>query len=67
MNQRDIASVVVARRKALGLTQAELADLAGMSRATLSALENAAEDRGVTMSTLLTVLSVIGLSLRVDP
>ncbi len=38
-----------------------------MSRATLSALENAAEDRGVTMSTLLTVLSVIGLSLRVDP
>ena len=67
MNQREIASVVVARRKALGLTQAELADLAGMSRATLSALENAAEDRGVTMSTLLTVLSVIGLSLRVDP
>jgi transcriptional regulator with XRE-family HTH domain len=67
MNQLDIASAVVARRKALGLTQAELADLADMSRATLSALENAAEDRGVTVSTLLTVLSVLGLSLRIEP
>jgi transcriptional regulator with XRE-family HTH domain len=67
MNQLDIASAVVARRKALGLTQAELADLADMSRATLSAVENAAEDRGVTVSTLLTVLSVLGLSLRIEP
>jgi len=67
MDEIDVSSSIVARRKALGLTQAQLAQLAGVNRGTVSALENLAETRGVTVKTLLAALGVLGLTLHVEP
>jgi transcriptional regulator with XRE-family HTH domain len=62
----DIGKEIAARRKAQRLRQADLASRAGVSRATLEALENgrAAE---IGYSKLARILSALGLELRLGP
>jgi len=61
----SIGNQIAERRKELKLTQAELSRKAGVSRATLDALENGrAGELGVTKLTKL--LAALGLELRVQ-
>ncbi|HEU0206296.1 MAG TPA: helix-turn-helix domain-containing protein [Pseudolysinimonas sp.] len=64
MNEAELGAFVTARRKRLKLNQAELARLADISRSALSALENGAGPRGATITTLLAVISVLGLCIE---
>jgi transcriptional regulator with XRE-family HTH domain len=60
-----IGKQIADRRKALKLTQAELSRKAGVSRATLEALENGrAGELGVTKLTKL--LAALGFELRIQ-
>lgn len=60
----ELSSVVKQRRTEMGLTQAALADLAGLSRATVNDLEQGKlENLGVTRAEQL--LNVLGMSLGV--
>jgi len=65
MNETDIGELVALRRRRLNLNQTDLARLANISRSALSALENGTRTRGATIATLLSVLSVLGLTLEV--
>jgi transcriptional regulator with XRE-family HTH domain len=56
---RDLAEDLVTWRKLRGLTQAQLADRAGISRDTLSRLESGAG--GVGLETLVRTLRALGL------
>ncbi len=56
---RELADDLVTWRKLRGLTQAQLADRAGVSRDTLTRLESGAG--GVGLETLLRVLRALGL------
>lgn len=60
----EIAARVRRERKARGLNQAELADLAGVGRRFVSELENGKES--VRLREVLRVLAVFGLTLQVD-
>jgi transcriptional regulator with XRE-family HTH domain len=66
---RGVADDLTTWRKLRGLTQAQLADRAGVSRDTLARLERG--DGGVSMEKLLRVLRVLGildsLSAALDP
>ncbi|MBX3196103.1 MAG: helix-turn-helix transcriptional regulator [Microbacteriaceae bacterium] len=55
-----VGSQLAAWRKLLGYTSAQVAERAGISRPTLSKLENG--DPGVTMQTLLAVARALGVS-----
>lgn len=60
----DIGSQIRAERKRRKLSQAELAKLLGMSRSTISQIENGTvQDVGVRK--LIRILEVLGLELRV--
>lgn len=59
----DVAEVVRSRRRALALTQVEVADLAGVGVRFVHELERA--DSGVRLDKLLAVLEVLGLVLEV--
>jgi y4mF family transcriptional regulator len=63
MKMSELARDVRARRKDLGLTQPELADLAGCSPRFVRALE--AGKATVQLDKLLAVLDVLGLELEV--
>ncbi|MDQ7743217.1 helix-turn-helix transcriptional regulator [Hydrogenophaga pseudoflava] len=66
MNLADIGQLVQARREALGLSQARLARLAGLSRATINQLENGSlVDLGAAK--LLALLNLLGLDLAAQP
>jgi y4mF family transcriptional regulator len=52
-----------ARRRGLGLTQDELSDLSGVSRRTISALENGKDS--IQLDRLTAVLAILGLTLEV--
>jgi transcriptional regulator with XRE-family HTH domain len=56
---RDLSEDLVTWRKLRGLTQAQLADRAGIARDTLSRLENG--ESGVSLETVLRVLRALGL------
>lgn len=56
---RDLSEDVAAWRKLRGLTQAQLADRAGVSRATLARFEQG--DGGIGLETLLRVLRALGI------
>jgi transcriptional regulator with XRE-family HTH domain len=56
---------VAARRKARRLSQTKLARLAGISRATLEALENG-RCREIGYTKIARLLSVLGLELRIE-
>ena len=62
MNLADIGQLVLARREALGLSQARLARLAGLSRATVNQLENGSlVDLGAAK--LMVLLNLLGMDL----
>ncbi|MGH3327609.1 MAG: helix-turn-helix domain-containing protein [Streptomycetales bacterium] len=63
-SQPDWAAAVRRRRRVLGLTQGDLADLAGCTRRTIVVLEGG--KASVRLDILLSVLSVLGLRLRVE-
>ena len=60
-----IGSRVASRRRTLGLTQSELARKAGVSRATLDALENGRSGE-LGYSKVANILSALGLELRLQ-
>ncbi|MEQ1736938.1 MAG: helix-turn-helix domain-containing protein [Rhodoglobus sp.] len=62
MDEVEIGAAVKLRRRALGLTQADLAALAETDRDTISALE---KGRGTRLATLLRTAAVLGLSVKV--
>ena len=60
MNLKDLAPLVLSRREALGLSQARLARLCGLSRATVNQLENGSlVDLGAAK--LLALLNLLGI------
>jgi transcriptional regulator with XRE-family HTH domain len=66
MNLADIGQLVQARREGLGLSQARLARLAGLSRATINQLENGnLVDLGAAK--LMTLLDLLGMDLDARP
>lgn len=66
MNLADIGYLVHQRRVALGLSQARLAALAGLSRATINQLENGAlVDLGAAK--LIALLDLVGINLDAGP
>ena len=61
---RSLGTQIALRRKDLGLSQSDLARKAGISRATLDALENGrSSELGFTK--VANILSALGLELRV--
>jgi HTH-type transcriptional regulator/antitoxin HipB len=60
----QLASSVRARRRVLGLTQTDLAELAGTSVRFVHTLENAKGT--VRLDKVLDVLAILGLGLQVD-
>lgn len=62
MNLADIGHLVQARREALGLSQARLAQMGGLSRATINQLENGSlVDLGAAK--LMALLNLLGMDL----
>jgi transcriptional regulator with XRE-family HTH domain len=62
MNLADIGLLVQARREALGLSQARLAQMGGLSRATINQLENGSlVDLGAAK--LIALLNLLGMDL----
>ena len=65
LNLVAIGSHVASRRKTLGLTQSELARKAGISRATLGALENGRSGE-LGFSKVTNILAALGLELKLQ-
>jgi transcriptional regulator with XRE-family HTH domain len=65
MNALDIPHIIVSRRRALKLTQAELARRAAISRRTLIDLENGPGSRDIGFRKLERILNALGLSIAV--
>lgn len=66
MNLFDIGQLVHVRRQALGLSQARLATMSGLSRATINQLENGSlVDLGA--SKLIALLDLVGVNLDAGP
>ena len=63
MNKQEIGKAIAARRDTLGITQARLAKLSGISAHTLSNLETG--EGNVTLATLLKVAAIVGFKVRV--
>jgi y4mF family transcriptional regulator len=61
---KALTSQVRARRRALGLTQEELAELAGCSERFVYSLEQGKES--IQLGKVLDVLGVLGLGLRIE-
>lgn len=59
----DVGERIATQRKALGLTQAELARRSRTSRATITALETGAQ-RELGFNKVIAILTVLGLDLR---
>lgn len=61
MDEAAIGRTLRERRKALRLTQQDVAVLVGVHRETVIAVENAGQRRGVTLTTLISIAGVLGL------
>jgi transcriptional regulator with XRE-family HTH domain len=61
----SLGAQIAAKRKTLGFTQAELADKASISRATLDALENGRSGE-LGFSKITKILSALGLGLKLQ-
>jgi y4mF family transcriptional regulator len=59
----ELGNVIRARRKALGITQAELADLSGISVRTIGEIESGGNS--ISLKRLLPVLATLGLRLSI--
>jgi transcriptional regulator with XRE-family HTH domain len=66
LDLRSVGSQIAERRKTLKLSQTALASKAGISRATLDALENS-RARELGFSRLTKLLNALGLELRLQP
>lgn len=62
----ELGHTVAARRLDMGLTQARLAKLCGLSRATVNQVENA-NLKDLSLSRAARLLDVLGLSIRIAP
>jgi len=60
----SLAAAIRSRRRELGLTQEQLADLAGISLRSVTLLESGVSS--LTFQNLLATLSVLGLSLNLE-
>jgi transcriptional regulator with XRE-family HTH domain len=65
LNLHTIGSQIASRRKALKLSQSALAHKAGVSRATLDALENGRSGE-LGFSKVTNILSALGLELKLQ-
>jgi y4mF family transcriptional regulator len=65
MNHRDIGTAIRERRRLLGLTQARVAELAGVGRRTIGDLESGRGSRGATLTKVGDICAVLGLRLVV--
>jgi HTH-type transcriptional regulator/antitoxin HipB len=61
----QLEAVIQIHRLGKGLTQTELASLAGTQQKTISAIENGSE--GTKLDTLISVIAVLGLDLQIVP
>ena len=61
---KQLGAVLSARRKALKLSQTQVAQRLGLSQNRLSELENKPET--ITVEQLLTLLNVLGLSMSIE-
>ena len=61
----DAARLVIDRRLALGLTQAELADLADVGLSSVRTLEAGSD--AMTLTVVIAVLNALGLAVAVGP
>lgn len=64
MNTQFIASTIIASRKKLGLTQIDLAKLAGISRRTLILIESGEQD--ISFRKLERILNALGMTLTIS-
>lgn len=60
-----IGKAIRTRRKQLGMTQLDLAEIAGLQRQTISRVE--AGNGAVTIATVARIAEVVGLNLKVVP
>ncbi len=60
-----IGAAIRTRRKQLGMTQLDLAEIAGLQRQTISRVE--AGNGAVTIATVARIAAVVGLDLMVMP
>ncbi|PLP99726.1 helix-turn-helix transcriptional regulator [Cupriavidus pauculus] len=66
MNQQSLMLPIQLKRKELGLTQQQLAAMAGLSRQSLNGIERGTVN--VTLDSLLRLLDILGLSIAIaDP
>jgi len=61
----ELINVLKQRREALGITQAQLAQVAGISLRTLKALES--HKANPRLNTLLKLTKVLGLAIKLTP
>jgi HTH-type transcriptional regulator / antitoxin HipB len=61
----SIAEIMSQRRKALGLTQAELALYSGCSRLLVSEIENGKTT--IQMNKLMNIAETLGLTMKLEP
>ena len=57
---------ISAHRRQMGLSQEKLAELAGVDRKTITFLESFNSQKSVRLDTLMCVLSVLGLTLKIE-
>jgi HTH-type transcriptional regulator/antitoxin HipB len=62
---QQIGAAIRVRRKQLGMTQQDVAEIAGLQRQTISRVETGNE--AVTFSTVVCIAAVVGLNLGVTP
>jgi len=60
---KELAFLVIAKRKQLGLTQTQVADLVGLKQKSISAFENKPEN--TRLETLFRILAALNLDIKV--
>lgn len=63
---KDLVEKLIERRKALGISQAELAQLCDLSVNGISKFESSAGEREIKLSTLFKISEVLGFKLSLE-